>query len=388
LRYEICGKVCIHHPLFTFLRARNGMFFRHLCCDAMTNQAIQTGEVIFNAGDACKAMRFVTEEGLLKYLHSRALSEGHMAVTADVGRRIEQATPHSMHVFESDRSHASSHHSMMCSDLLTEWLDASISLASGQFLSEAAVWTLWENAGMCVSASWSSLILLNADGFEEVLTQHPEMHWMAVLYARQFILVLNRTPMSDVLAPPSVDEWEPEAVDVCSHAEQDLPWEDELPSHLSASVVKEAVKLSQKIAAEGLDENRPHHGFTVIVGDEQRLASCGRSGFNPFHGHDLMLVNKAGTTDKDVFDTLRRNAFHSDGAIVLDGRTGKVVASGWFVGDIRLGGSVGGARSRSAKAVAQQGGNCYVIKCSEDSRGKLVLHLGTNVMPFKSKLRE
>merc|ERR1719266_2321943 len=92
--------------------------------------------------------------------------------------------------------------------------------------------------------------------------------------------------------------------------------------------------------------------------------------------------------DKEVFETLRRNAFHGDGAIVLDGRSGKVVASGWFVGDIRLGGSAGGARSRSAKAVAQQAGECYVIKCSEDSRGKLILHLGTNSMSFSAKLYE
>jgi len=92
--------------------------------------------------------------------------------------------------------------------------------------------------------------------------------------------------------------------------------------------------------------------------------------------------------DKDVFDTLRRNAFHGDGAICLNGQTGKVLAAGWFVGDIRLGGSVGGARSRSAKAIAQQAGNCYVIKASEDSRGKVMLHLGTNSMPFSGKLKE
>merc|ERR1711956_140889 len=95
-----------------------------------------------------------------------------------------------------------------------------------------------------------------------------------------------------------------------------------------------------------------------------------------------------GQINHDVFDTLRRNAFHGDGAIVLEGMTGKVVASGWFVGDIRLGGCAGGARSRSAKAVAQQAGNCYVIKCSEDSRGKLILHLGTHVEPFLGKLKE
>merc|ERR1711933_237568 len=66
---------------------------------------------------------------------------------------------------------------------------------------------------------------------------------------------------------------------------------------------------------------------------------------------------------------------------------GRVVASSWFVGDIRLGGMEGGARSRSAKAVAQQAGGCYVIKCSEDSRGKLILHLDTKTRAFDSQLK-
>jgi len=240
---------------------------------------------------------------------------------------------------------------------------------------------------VCVSASFGTLLSFAAEDFQTVLTQYPEMHWMVVLYARQFILLLNKTAISDVLTPPNVSEWEPEAMDACNTQEQALPWEDSLPSHIGVSVVRAAVTLSQVIAAEGLDENRPHHGFTVIVGDEERLASCGRAGFNPFEGHDLRLVNREGDLDKDAFDTMRRNAFHGDGAIVLDGRSGKVVASGWFVGDIRLGGSSGGARSRSAKAVAQQAGECYVIKCSEDSRGKLLLHLGTNVKPFVGKLQ-
>merc|ERR1712032_394144 len=155
---------------------------------------------------------------------------------------------------------------------------------------------------------------------------------------------------------------------------------------MGVDVVKAAVNLSQVIASEGLDENRPHHGFTIIVGDESRRASCGRAGFNPFPGQEIRLVNQEGDVHKAVFDTLRRNSFHGDGAILIDGKSGKVVASGWFVGDIRLGGSTGGARSRSAKAVAQQAGECYIIKCSEDSRGKLILHMGVNVKNYTGKL--
>merc|ERR1712087_26318 len=50
------------------------------------------------------------------------------------------------------------------------------------------------------------------------------------------------------------------------------------------------------------------------------------------------------------------------------------------------GGSAGGARSRSARAVAQQAGGCYVLKCSEDSRGSLLLHLGSKTMVLSGTL--
>merc|ERR1712083_515188 len=79
---------------------------------------------------------------------------------------------------------------------------------------------------------------------------------------------------------------------------------------------------------------------------------------------------------------IKRNAFHGDGAIVVDAATGGVIAAGWFVSDISQGGAAGGARSRSARAVAQQAGFCYVIKCSEDSRGELELSFGTNTSKF------
>jgi len=160
-----------------------------------------------------------------------------------------------------------------------------------------------------------------------------------------------------------------------------LPFEDELPQHIQSAVVKVCLRLARNVACDGLPERQAHHGFTIIVGNAACLSSCGTSNFNPFLGHDLSLL------DHDTIDIVWRNAFHSDGAIVIDGHTGKVVASGWFVKDISKGGCEGGARSRSAKAVAQQAGGCFVIKCSEDSFGKLVLHLGTKSQIFDSPLK-
>lgn len=166
----------------------------------------------------------------------------------------------------------------------------------------------------------------------------------------------------------------PAAVESKLAASPSLPWMDELPRHIVPKTCKACVQIAQRVAARGLDESRAHHGFTIIIGNPKALESCGRSGFNPFQGHDEFVLNSDGSLNSATFDILRRNAFHADGAIVVDGATGRVVASGWFVGNISKGGDSGGARTRAARAVAQQAGGCFVIKCSEDSKGELCLH--------------
>jgi len=254
-------------------------------------------------------------------------------------------------------------------------------LSRGEWLSEAVLWTVWEHTGQLGAATPGTCALLSYTSFEEAIKLHPAVHWLSVLYARQFVIHLNKKPMSDLIDPPDVNKWKPEAQDCVVQKDASLPWENQLPRHIEANVVKDCLRVAYDVARSGLDENRPHHGFVVIVGDEKALASCGKSGFNPFLGHNLRIY------DAGAHETLRRNAFHADGAIVVDGISGQVVASGWFVHDIGLGGSDGGARSRSAKAVAQQAGTCYVIKASEDSRGKLVLHLGNKTQAFNGTLR-
>merc|ERR1712008_236310 len=242
-------------------------------------------------------------------------------------------------------------------------------------------WTVWEHCGKLVATEQGSCALLVSKDVEDVIQQHPVVRWMVTLYARQFIAHMNRRKLSDFFSPPKVEAWDPEDMEASAEEAADLPFRDELPQHIVPAVVRACVNLARDVACDGLPERQGHHGFTIIVGDAARLSSCGISNFNPFQGHELRVV------DSEARDTIWRNAFHSDGAIVVDGLTGRVIASGWFVKDISLGGSDGGARSRSAKAVAQQAGGCYVIKCSEDSHGKLVLHLADKMQVFDSPLK-
>lgn len=153
-------------------------------------------------------------------------------------------------------------------------------------------------------------------------------------------------------------------------------WGAALPRHIAKDVCRACVSMASRIARGGLDEHRPHHGFTFIVGDAHALEDFGSIGFNPFQHHVLSVIDANGALDEDTFEVLRRHAF-TDGAILVDGVTGLVAAAGWFVSDVgREGTVVGGARTRAARAIAQKAGGCFVIKCSEDSTGDLTLHLG------------
>jgi len=367
LKMQFYGGMLAHQAFMKFLMSRNAHFVRHLC-SVIKVQDFMAGELIFQPGDACTVARFVSA-GSLQYVHDCHLDSPDY-------RRMGKTN----NFFMSDSRQAIQ---LQSAELNVHALE----LGPNQCISEPVLWTLWEHCGELASLTVGSCALLESNSFEEVVKLYPMVMWLAVLYSRQFIIYLNKNLMSDIVEPPDVKTWEPEAVEAAAEEWADLPFEDELPSHCTTPVVTACVRLSQDVAANGLDENRPHHGFTVIVGNEEALASCGKAGFNPFQGHDVRIITNNGGTNTDAIETLRRNAFHTDGAIVVDGRSGRVVASSWFVGDIRLGGMDGGARSRSAKAVAQQAGGCYVIKCSEDSRGKLILHLGTYTRVFNSKLK-
>lgn len=225
------------------------------------------------------------------------------------------------------------------------------------------------------------LLCIPIKKMDRVVNSHPEVQHTMALYARRFAGYVNEVGPSDVMSLPSWmwddDFGESEgALAATPRGSVSLPWRDDLPTHIMPNICVACVKMARRIAADGLDENRPHHGFCIIIGDTTTLESCGRSGFNPFVGHAVSVLGSDGHMDEETFDLLRRNAFNTDGAIVVDGSTGRIKASGWFVSDISMGGLIGGARSRSAKAIAQQAGSCYVVKCSEDSSGELTLYLG------------
>eukprot|EP00746_Dinoflagellata_sp_MGD_P161981 gnl/MRDRNA2_/MRDRNA2_89344_c0_seq1.p1 gnl/MRDRNA2_/MRDRNA2_89344_c0~~gnl/MRDRNA2_/MRDRNA2_89344_c0_seq1.p1 ORF type:complete len:298 (+),score=59.25 gnl/MRDRNA2_/MRDRNA2_89344_c0_seq1:96-989(+) len=142
-----------------------------------------------------------------------------------------------------------------------------------------------------------------------------------------------------------------------------------LPSHVSLQIADASLGLAHHVATKGLGENIAAHGFSIVVGNAKKLMSRNRIGAakygephmsNLFEAKDMKITNwKA---DKRYI----LMAFAQDGAIVVDGISGKFVAAAYLVTDLRKGANGGGARHRSASAIANQAGGCFVIKCSQD----------------------
>lgn len=333
------------NSVFIYSQWRFPQFFRRMCHEVAKDEHWPEGDVVFCPGYVCNA--------------ARCVAKGRFIYSVTFGN--EPPTSHDREATQS------------------------------QWVCEVVLWTPWKNVGTLTAVEDSMMFLIPMDTFTEVASDYVEVRYSFALYAQKYLLYINDRELThDLIMNIPAGIWESDGFD--KNVGQDpepipLPWAEDLPPHLAEQVCKAAVLVAQRIATHGLDENRPHHGFTIIVGDEVALESCGKAGFNPFFGHRMCLLDKRGLVDEEVFDTLRRNAFHADGAIVINAETSRVVASGWFIADISKGGSTGGARSRSARAIAQQAGGCYVIKCSEDSGGGVTLHLNTKRMTFDGTLQ-
>lgn len=337
--------------LFRFLGQSRTSFFRHLCDEALSDERARDEHEIFRTGEACSSARCISTG---QAVYNMECWNGPDGEEIPIGKDRQQT------------------------------------VSEGTWISEVVLWTSWQHTGNLTAMRDCSLLNLPVKDFEHLVQLYPEVYFVATIYAHRLTTHLKERGASDILFHVSSDVWEEDSDDLPFLDESEagaeasgvlLPWQDSLPAHVDADVAEACLIMAQRIASRGLDENRAHHGFTIIIGNSEALDSCGRAGFNPFAGHSLNVVNAEGDLDEGVFDTLRRNAFNADGAIVIDGATGVVVASGWFVNDISEGGYSGGARTRSARAVARQAGDCYVIKASEDSRGEVALHLGERTIP-------
>ena len=139
--------------------------------------------------------------------------------------------------------------------------------------------------------------------------------------------------------------------------------EQEIALLVTDQIEQTTLDQARKLATVGTGESQKAHGFTLIVGDAKQLLDPKVGGvqgrMHDYRGMDLTV---------DDFKPLQA-AIVQDGGVVIDRSTRAMVCANYMVYNIGEGHDGGGARHRSASAIAQQCGGCFVIKASEDACG-------------------
>ena len=113
------------------------------------------------------------------------------------------------------------------------------------------------------------------------------------------------------------------------------PFENDLKAHVTVDAVRAAMKLAVHIATIGIGEGHEAHGFTIIVGASEELMSKDDDGYpnfgepasrNPFQDADINLCDVMGHTGHEDMRYVVES-FGGDGAHIVDGISGKVVAA-------------------------------------------------------------
>jgi len=142
---EARGPLICGHRFFAGLRASHSSVLRQLCHTALQEEPISPGLSLFLSGQPGHRMRFVASGSL----------------------RYAPRSPSSCTALESQR------------------------VVDGQWLSEAALWTLWQHRGNLFAASDGLILALLVDCFASVVRQHEVVHNDAAKYAAKFIEAMN-----------------------------------------------------------------------------------------------------------------------------------------------------------------------------------------------------
>ena len=126
--------------------------------------------------------------------------------------------------------------------------------------------------------------------------------------------------------------------------------EQEIALLVTDQIEQTTLDQARKLATVGTGESQKAHGFTLIVGDAKQLLDPKVGGVQR-RMHDYRGMGKT----VDDFKVLQ-SAIVQDGAVLIDRSTRALVCANYFVYNIGEGDDQGGARHRSASAIAQQCG--------------------------------
>jgi len=141
LRYELFSKYLHFHPFFKSLDRLSQTVIQDICTSALTTSLISPGDAAFRSGNTATAMYWV-DRGTMRYSVEAESSELHL-------------------------------------------------VRSGDWLSEAALWTTWYHLGRLEAISVCELILLDSCAFRISVRKFPVAISMVREYGQQFIDKLN-----------------------------------------------------------------------------------------------------------------------------------------------------------------------------------------------------
>ena len=134
-----------------------------------------------------------------------------------------------------------------------------------------------------------------------------------------------------------------------------------LPRTVTKEVAEATSKMILDVARNGIGEKTPAKGMLVIAGDGGKFSDLGKvPKRNKFQGQDVNILNMDSEDKTFVYE-----CFIADGAMIIDGRTGRIIANNYRVGEVAHGDDGGGLKHKAGSAIAQSGA-CLAIKCSED----------------------
>eukprot|EP00930_Biecheleria_cincta_P085283 TRINITY_DN7467_c1_g1_i1.p1 TRINITY_DN7467_c1_g1~~TRINITY_DN7467_c1_g1_i1.p1 ORF type:complete len:377 (-),score=53.97 TRINITY_DN7467_c1_g1_i1:136-1203(-) len=163
---EMGSPPLMEHSFFVSLRTNHVNLLNQLSSEALVPVFKSGSETVFTVGDSC-GMMYIIVNGRAQY--SAQLPAPRDAPAGSPGTQVRKV------------------------------------LQSGQWLSEAALWTGWVHRGQLRSLSEIFFIGIDAGRFARVISSHKAAHAFAAGYARKFVEGLNRSVQSDLTEAGSVE---------------------------------------------------------------------------------------------------------------------------------------------------------------------------------------
>eukprot|EP00929_Paragymnodinium_shiwhaense_P123631 TRINITY_DN9770_c0_g2_i4.p1 TRINITY_DN9770_c0_g2~~TRINITY_DN9770_c0_g2_i4.p1 ORF type:complete len:707 (-),score=93.56 TRINITY_DN9770_c0_g2_i4:283-2403(-) len=205
---EIRGPTVSSHPLFQCFGVANHATLRHICHAAVKQLSALQGEILFDTGDACSRMLFISR-GEIEYGEAAvSVAESSECLPRSEAKDKPTETSSKPLAFLRARtivgvsrvlamprtSQTSGRLKSQCTaDFIEPSIDpdTSVVMNNGGWISEPALWVKWANKKRCVASALSVLQAVEAEALSQVLSRHADAYAIAQLYAASFVKELS-----------------------------------------------------------------------------------------------------------------------------------------------------------------------------------------------------